>query len=108
MSTCCIQSLEFSGAEWSHISGHTFTQPWRGRGGDGIAIFLWFLKKEGAGSPFELRTLVSPFPACPRILLQVQSPGAQTVLHFTVELLPSVSGLNSLASGLVMLSPLGR
>lgn len=48
LSTCCTQSgisLVLG------ILSFPFTQPWRGRGGDGGTIYLWVLKKEGAGSP---------------------------------------------------------
>lgn len=62
-----------------------FTQPWKGNGRDGVTVFLWFLKKGGAGSLVRLRTLASPFPACTRILLQV--PRARATRQCSISLL---------------------
>lgn len=96
LSTCCIQSgifLVLGGATSLGILSFPFTQPWRGRGGDGGTIYLWVLKKEGAGSPVELTALVSPFCACLRILLRVpRAPAPRQCSHFTVSLpLPLVT-----------------
>lgn len=65
-----------------------FSQTWKGNGRDGVTVFLWFLKKGGAGSPVRLRTLASPFPAFTRILLQVPRAGATRQCSISLLSLP--------------------